>query len=131
MKSFSDPRLFRVLDMLTAPDGPITGSLKTQWAAHGVEFKRSKHSCTADGYHFTVEVCQLTRQAQRGWAAIVVKEYWQLAKGPELPRQVRWAKLTAGRRTDALDWFRAREAEIDQRWAAAAANLEHGAGTGQ
>lgn len=126
MKSFSDPRLFRVLDMLTAPEPGLAGSLKTHWNTHGVEFKRSKHSCTADGYHFTVEVCQLAHDGQRGWTVIAVKEHWQVAKGTELPRQVRWAKLTSGRRTDALDWFRRREAEIEQQWAASSGAVRDG-----
>ena len=117
MRTFADPSFFRVLDTLIGKAGSVPGAFKTRWSEHGVEIDRSRHSCTADGYNFSVEVCQLTKDGQRPWRLIAVKEYWHLEKASGLPRQVRWAKLITGRRTDALDWFRQRGGEIERQWA--------------
>lgn len=119
MRTFGDPSFFRVLDTLLGKAGSVAGAFKTKWSEHGVEIDRARHSCTADGYSFTVEICQLTKDGQRPWRLIAVKEYWHLEKASVLPRQVRWAKLITGRRTDALDWFRQRGGEIERQWAQA------------
>lgn len=117
MKSFADPGFFRVLDTLLSNAGAVPGTFKTHWKEDGGEFERSKHSCTAEDYSFTVEVCHLTHAGSRPWRLMAVKEYWHLGNNKELPRQVRWAKLLAGQRRDALAWFKLREAEIERRWA--------------
>ena len=123
MRTFADPSFYRVFDTLISNAGTTPGTFKTQWSDHGVDFDRSRHSCTADGYSFTVEICQLEKTGTRPWALIAVKEYWHLERAAGLPRQVRWAKLITGRRTDALDWFKQRGAEIEQQWAQASDRL--------
>jgi hypothetical protein len=126
VKSFADQSFFRVLDTLIGAAGGAPGSFKTGWTHQGVDVERSKHSSTAPGYNFTVEVCQLSKVGQRPWRLIAVKEYWHLEGASGLPRQVRWAKLVSGRRTDALTWFKQRGDELERHWAEASERLYHG-----
>jgi hypothetical protein len=118
MRSFADPAFFRVLDMLVASSGGAPGSFKTHWKEEEVTFDRAKHSSAAGGSGFIIEICSLTHPGPRAWRLIAVKEYWHLENSTKLLRQVRWAKLLSGTRTDALTWFKQRESEFERRWEA-------------
>jgi hypothetical protein len=118
MKSFADPAFFRVFDMIVAASGGSPGSFKTHWKEGGVNFDRAKHSSAAGGSGFIIEICTLTHPTPRPWRLIAVKEYWHLENSTKLLRQVRWAKLLSGTRTDALGWFKQRETEFERRWEA-------------
>lgn len=118
MKSFADPAFFRVLDMIVAASGGTPGSFRTHWKEGGVDFDRAKYSGAAGGSGFIIEVCTLTHPSQRSWQLIAVKEYWHVESSAKLLRQVRWAKLLSGKRTDALGWFKQRESEFERRWEA-------------
>jgi hypothetical protein len=46
---------------------------------------------------------------------MIVKEYWWVGKESRAVKAQRWAKPMDGKRTEILNWFRAKETELDRR----------------
>lgn len=122
MKSFNDPALFRVIDMLVAAANPPGAPLKTEWSDGNVRWSRDRHSFSGAHYSFTTEVCLISHSGAKAWRLLSVKEHWRTGNedrvrlSSDTDRHVRWARLISGARRDALAWLRERQAEVEKGW---------------
>jgi hypothetical protein len=120
MKSLARPSFFRVFDLLLGTTNP--GLKLSSWTHDGVSWERERHSFTGSKHGQTIEIFTLTRLGKRGWSVMIVKEYWWVGKESRAVKAVRWAKPIDGERGDIMNWFRAQEAGLDRRLAAAGAS---------
>jgi hypothetical protein len=112
MKTFADASFFRLFDLLLNTSNP--GLKLPQWSVDGVTWERERHSFTGSTYSFAMEVFTLTRSGRRGWALMVVKEYWWAGKNSDSLKSLHWARPINGRRTDVIAWLREQELELDR-----------------
>lgn len=113
MKSLARPSFFRLFDLLLGTTNP--GLKLSSWTHDGVTWERERHSFTGAKHGQTIEVFTLTRPGKRGWSVMIVKEYWWVGKESRAVKAQRWAKPMDGKRTEILNWFRAKETELDRR----------------
>lgn len=121
MRSFNDPALFRVIDMLVAAANPPGAAPKAEWTGAGVHWCRDRHSYSGTLYSYTTEVCTMTHSGAKGWRLLSVKEHWRTGDGDRArladpDRHVRWARLVSGSRKEALAWLRLRQTELEKHW---------------
>lgn len=126
MKSFNDPALFRVIDMLVAAANPPGSPPKSEWTEAGVDWSRDRHIYSGAHYSFTTEVCMISRSGSQSnagaWRLLCVKEHWRTGNddrvrlSADTDRHVRWARLVSGSRKDALGWLRGRQTELEKGW---------------
>lgn len=112
MKNLQRPSFFRFFDLLVSTSNP--GLRHTRWTFEGAACQRARHSFTGDGHTFIVETFTLQHGGRRGWALIVVKEYWSFGDDGKGVRTTRWARPLAGKRSDLMGWLRAQEAAFDR-----------------
>jgi len=110
MKSLSDASFFRVFDLIIAGSNP--GLKKSHWTIDDVSARRERHSFSGRSYGFAIEVFTLYRSDRCGWKLLVAKEYWWKDDHDGAFRTIRWARLIAGSRPDAMAWFRAAESSL-------------------
>jgi hypothetical protein len=101
-----------LFDLLTSTHNP--GFKRTRWVLDGVDCARERHSFTGQKHGFAVEICTLTRGGKRGWALMVVKEYWWIGEESKDTKVLRWARPTTGRRNDIITWFREQEFVLER-----------------
>jgi hypothetical protein len=111
MKSFARPSFFRIFDLLLGTTNP--GLKLSSWIHDGVTWERERHSFIGAKHGLTIEIFTLTRPGKRGWSLMIVKEYWWVGKESRAVRSVHWAKPIDGQRIEILNWFRAKETELD------------------
>lgn len=126
MKSFNDPALFRVVDVLVAAANPPGVPPKSEWTEASVHWSRDRHSYSGGHYSFTTEVCMIScsgnHSRAKAWRLLCVKEHWRTGNGDRMrlsgdtDRHVRWARLVSGPRKDALAWLREKQAELEKGW---------------
>lgn len=122
MRSFNDPALFRVIDMLVASANPPGAASKAEWTEGSVHWCRDRHSYSGPLYSFTTDVCTITHSGATKWRLLSVKEHWRTGNddraraSTNADRHVRWARLVSGSRKDTLAWFRARQTELEKHW---------------
>jgi hypothetical protein len=113
MKSFASASFFRLFDVLMDATNP---HLKlAHWTFEGVNCEHERHSFNGHAHGFVMETFTLTRPGRRGWALLVVKEYWWVGEATDAIRLLRWARPTSGRRSDVLEWLRAQQLALDRR----------------
>jgi hypothetical protein len=110
MKSLGDPAFFRLFDFLTSLTNP--GLKRLHWVHDGVEFERERHSVNGPKHGLAIEIFTLSRQSRRGWSLMVIKEYWWAGEESKALKNLRWARLIRGQRSDVLSWLRAQEVQI-------------------
>lgn len=110
MRSLGDPAFFRVFDVLLTLTNP--GLKRSRWSHDGVQIERERHSFTGPAHGLAVEIFTLTRPARRGWSLMVIKEYWWAGEESKAVKNLRWARLTGGQRSDLLSWLRTQEDKI-------------------
>lgn len=113
MKNFAQPSFFRLFDLLVSL---TNGGLKrSHWTHDGVEFERERHSVMGPRHGLTIEIFTLRRAGRRGWALMVVKEYWWAGEETKALKNLRWARPIDGKRADILSWLRAQDSRIGHR----------------
>jgi hypothetical protein len=126
MRTLGDPSFFRLFDLLTSLTN--RGLKRSHWMHDGVEFERVRHSVTGPKHGLAIDILTLTRPGRRGWSLMVIKEYWWAGEESKPLKNLRWARLTGGQRSDILSWLRAQEARIGREKLSLEGSERHGSG---
>jgi hypothetical protein len=83
-----------------------------EWSARGVDCRRERHSHSAPGYSFDLDILNLRSKGGTGgrWELFIVTEFWRSAGGSSM-HSPKWLKLVSGRSSDVLGWINRRREE--------------------
>jgi hypothetical protein len=125
MKSLASPSFFRLFDLLISTTNRELKLLR--WVHDGVEFERARHSSMDPNHGLAIEIFTLTRTGRRGWTLMVIKEYWWAGKESKPLKNLRWARITNGQRSDAFTWLREQEVALERASSVAKPRATHAA----
>jgi hypothetical protein len=118
MRSLGDPAFFRIFDALVAQANPPGRAKRPSWSIDGTDWRSERHTFSGASHNFTMEICTIVKLPPNGWTLLVVKEFWWIADQRQPLRDLRWAKLTAGSRAEAMNWLRKQERDSLAKWPA-------------
>jgi hypothetical protein len=111
VKSFADTAFFLLFEEVLRKDRPKNGG--DSWSAAGVAWQKSRHTFETNTHGFTIEVYEGRRTGRAGWIFLVVREHWWAGRHGDVVRSAHWAKPLAGKRSDIMAWFKARQKETE------------------
>lgn len=112
VRTLARASFFRMFDLLVSTSNP--GMKRTRWTHDGVEFERERHSFTSSRHGIVIEIFTLTRGGRHGWSLMVTKEYWWAGPDTTPFKNLRWARLLSGQRSELFTWLRVQEAALER-----------------
>jgi hypothetical protein len=103
LKTLNHPTFYSRFDRLARSDDP--NNAQRRWAAHGLEWTRTRHSAYGPDYSFTTEVTVVRRRGARGFGLMVVREGWWSEDRTDPIKTRQWAYLLSGQRAHVLSFF--------------------------
>lgn len=113
MRNIGDPAFFRTFDMLISAANPVGSRKKAAWEHDGTRWTFDRHSYQGGSHAFSTSVHIIEGPTRALWRLLVVREYWWGADDTKAVREVRWAKLLAGDRRQALAWFKRQDQSLN------------------
>jgi hypothetical protein len=112
MKTLASPSFFRLFDLLISTTNRDLKLLR--WIHDGIEFERARHSSMGPNHSLAIEIFTLAHKGRRGWTLMVTKEYWWSGKESKPLKDLRWARITSGQRSDVFTWLREQEVALER-----------------
>jgi hypothetical protein len=85
-----------------------------EWRIAGVHWMRQRLVNWGSNFSFQIETHILSHPARSAWTLLCVHELWWGQARDKTIRNTHWVRLQSGSRKDALNWFAARQQELDR-----------------
>ena len=113
MRRFGNSSFFRTFDYVVGLANP--GLKLDRFVIDGITWTRERHSFAGQAYGFALDVFTGVCPGASGWTVTVVKEYWRGGGRSKSTKNIQWAAVHLGRKSDVMAWLTAQENILSHR----------------